>query len=353
MRARGMGHVLDIVPNHMGIGELNPWWWDVLESGPSSRYAAYFDIDWSPAQETLKDKGLVPRLGGQFSEVLERGELKLQRAGNRFSLTYYEHHFPRAPRTLSPILLEAEGELEWGESHPARQELRSIARALRLVSERPADNRSARFERADELAAIRTRLAERLEKHAQIGDALDAVLAEWSNVKGEPNSFDRLEQLINEQHYRLADWHVAAEEINYRRFFDINQLAAIKMEDPQVFEDAHAFIFKLLAEGRARGVRLGHTDGLHDPLAYFERLRAHTNRSDRFYVVAEKILGAGEQLPSGWPGQGTTGYDYMTALSGISVDMRGEAAITKLYQEFTGDLRGCQEPLRHQHHWVP
>lgn len=128
MRARAMGHVLDIVPNHMGIGELNPWWWDVLESGPSSRYAAYFDIDWSPAQETLKDKVLIPRLGGQFGEVLERGELKLQRAGNRFSLTYYEHHFPRAPRTLSPILLEAEGELEWGESHPARQELRSIAR---------------------------------------------------------------------------------------------------------------------------------------------------------------------------------------------------------------------------------
>ena len=307
MARHGMSHVLDTVPNHVGVATNdNAWWNDVLEHGPASRHAKFFDIAWrgSPRPE-LHDKVLIPTLGGHYGEVLEKGELKVVHQDGKFWVTYYDRRFPLSPESVANL-------------------------------------------NAGELASL-------------------------NGTPGDPRSFDRLDALLEAQHYRLAYWRTASDEINYRRFFDINDLAALGMEHEEVFEATHGFTLGLVAEGTIAGLRVDHPDGLYDPEAYFRRLqeqavlemlppdqrprlkgavrealadegRAAGGDADGgsgggwpLYVAAEKILAPDEPLPAEWAVHGTSGYDFLNEVNGLFVDAANEAAFTTLYHDWTGD----------------
>lgn len=341
LRKRGMGVIVDFVPNHMGIanGE-NPMWEDVLENGESSRFADFFDIEWHPQKRSLEGKVLLPTLGDQYGRVLERGELKLVRRGGRVFLAYFERRFPVSPRTLTPILKRAVELSGLPEDDWDRLELESIATQARNLPGAETSNPDARAERAREKEVLRRRLRDLANRSEAVASALDGALAEWNA----PEGIEKLDERIRDQNYRLALWRVATEEINYRRFFDINDLAAIRMEVPQVFEAAHALLLRLLEGGLVTGVRLDHTDGLYDPLGYFralqERRAQQTGEEARtlpLYLLAEKILESGEVLPERWPIHGTTGYDFLAQLNGLWVNPDAAEDMTAIYRRFTGE----------------
>ena len=333
---RQMGHVVDVVPNHMAASVNNKWWADVLENGPSSVYADYFDIEWHPPKPVLENKVLLPVLGAQYGEVLEKGELSLQRNGGSFCIRYWERCLPVNPSTVTGLLERAAQALPFPADDPRRQELESITTGHRNLPAITETDPERRAERAREKEVLKRRLTTLCED-ADVARALDAE-AEKTN-----RDFDALDALLVHQAYRLAYWRVATEEINYRRFFDINDLAAVRMEEPAVFDDAHALLLRYLHEGLIDGVRLDHTDGLYDPAAYFEKLRAAIHDKPDTYVVAEKILSAGEELPRAWKIDGTTGYDFLVQASGLFIDRRAEKALTRLYADIAADPRTYAE----------
>jgi (1->4)-alpha-D-glucan 1-alpha-D-glucosylmutase len=341
---RGMGHIVDVVPNHMSASQYNPWWNDVLENGPSSLYACYFDVEWHPPKAALADKILLPILGAQYGEVLERGELRLTREGGAFFVVYSDKKLPVNPRSTGPLLARAAARLEIPAGDPRRQELESIVTGLRNMPSRTETDPERQRERAREKEVVKRRLATLCEDET-VRAAVDAEVVKTNGTAGDPASFEELDRLLLDQNYRLAYWRVAQEEINYRRFFDINDLAAVRMEHDAVFDDAHSLVLRYVAEGRVAGVRLDHTDGLHDPAAYFAKLRAAMKRND-VYVIAEKILSAGEALPRSWPIDGTTGYDFLVEASGVFVERGAEPAFTRLWRDVTGDPRSFAEHAR-------
>ena len=344
LRAHGMGHILDIVPNHMGIARsANPWWQDVLENGPSSRYAAVFDINWNPLKPELKDKVLLPVLGDASGAVLERQEIRLEYEHGAFRVRYFDRLFPIAPGTYDRILgIEKDRLLQdLGDGSEQATEFLSILTAIRHLPEGRSADPEQIAERDREKEVIKRRLAALTGASSRVHThVIDAVRA-LNGVAGCAPSFDALDRLLGEQAYRLAHWRVAGEEINYRRFFDINELAAIRMEDPSVFELVHAFAFDLIRRGCLDGMRIDHVDGLFDPGDYLRRLRdrAGALRADSpvasqpFYLVVEKILTHDEELPE-WPVEGTTGYDFLVRLNGLFVDERNERALTNVYERF-------------------
>ncbi|TDE87119.1 malto-oligosyltrehalose synthase [Deinococcus sp. S9] len=340
----GLGLIVDFVPNHMGIQDgHNPYWEDVLTHGRASRYAHFFDISWQPLKRALENKVLLPVLGDQYGRVLERGELQLRREGGRFFLTYWKRRLPLSPRSLAPLLEEVVACLDPHTPPDEGAELASIARAAsNLPRSVTADLSDAdRLARAQESEVITRRLGALTEASPPVRAALERVV---EAVNADPA---RLDALIQEQNYRLASWRVAAEEINYRRFFDINDLAALRMEDPRVFAWAHRKLFELVRDGVVKGVRLDHTDGLFDPAGYFQALQRGAAealgrewREDEalpLYVVAEKILEPGERLPEDWAIHGTTGYDFLAQLNGVFVERQSEEELTAIYRRFTGD----------------
>ena len=345
LRRHGMGHIVDVVANHMGIaGAANPWWQDVLENGPSSRWADVFDIDWHPLKPELEEKVLLPILGDGYGAVLDRQEITLEYSDGAFRARYFEHVLPIAPKTYGVILetgLERLLEVLGHDSGDALEFL-SILTAMRHLPGRQRHDEASRAERHREKEVIKRRLAALEGRSEPVRTHIDRALAHFNGRQGDPRSFDGLDALLGTQAYRLAHWRVAAEEINYRRFFDINNLAAIRMEDPSVFERVHGFLFDLLRRGAIDGMRIDHVDGLFDPGDYLERLQQHASRtrpdvysSDRpLYVIVEKILGRAEELPC-WPVAGTTGYDFLGAINGLFVDTRNEAALTGMYERFT------------------
>ncbi|MDQ4057728.1 MAG: malto-oligosyltrehalose synthase [Actinomycetota bacterium] len=263
----GMGHILDVVPNHMAINDpANAWWWDILRHGPHSRYAAFFDIDWDPPEDKLRRKILVPILGDHYGRILDAGELQLEQVGDTPVVRYHEHTLPLAPGT------------------------------------EPGDIESA-------------------------------------NADAEV-----LHDTLELQHYRLARWRVASEELNYRRFFAINDLAALRAENPEVFRQTHALVLDLVDEGELQGLRVDHIDGLRRPEEYLRNLRA---AAPGVYVVVEKILERDETLPN-WPVEGTTGYDFLNRVSGLFVDPEGAGALTSVYEVFTGDVVELDEQRRNK-----
>jgi (1->4)-alpha-D-glucan 1-alpha-D-glucosylmutase len=372
--AHRMGLMLDMVPNHMGIADAgNAWWMDVLENGPGSVYARYFDIDWHPVNPDLENKVLLPLLEDQYGRILEAGKIRLAFENGAFFLRYFEVKLPIGPCTY-PIILERTlagiaGAL--GEEHGDLCELRSILTALRYLPPRgelPADKI---VERNREKEVVKRRLAILYETSSAVRSALDTAVAALNGTVGDPRSFDALDRLIDRQAYRPAYWRVATEEINYRRFFDINELAAVRMEAPEVFESAHRILFRSLAEGKVTGLRIDHPDGLRDPSRYFRQLqesfvlanvhaalpmaqltegvsqtvaRCFADALDEnpdgptpwpLYVVAEKILSEGEALPPDWAVDGTTGYDFLNAVNGLFVDADSRDAFDRIYQQFT------------------
>jgi (1->4)-alpha-D-glucan 1-alpha-D-glucosylmutase len=268
LEAADMGHVLDVVPNHMAVSDSsNAWWWDVLKHGPQSSYARYFDIDWDPPEAALRRNLLVPILGDHYGRVLEAGELRLAEEERGVVLRYYDHVLPIAPGSLPE------------------------------------------------------------------GRSLDEVNSDH----------DALHEVLERQHYRVAFWRAGDRELNYRRFFDVKTLAALRIEDESVFEDTHALALSLIAERKLDGLRIDHVDGLRDPTEYLERLRA---RAPGAYLVVEKILESGEELPESWPVEGTTGYDFLNVVNGLFVDPAAEKAMSDVYLEFTRETADLAEIVR-------
>lgn len=356
LREAGMGLLLDWVPNHMGIaGGENAWWDDVLENGPSSLYSDFFDIDWAPARVDLHNRVLLPILGDQYGTVLERGELKVVWDRATFKLAYWEHRLPLGPKSLLPLLEKTLSLLSLSESDPERQELESISSALRHLPERHDTQPDAKKERAREKEVIKRRLARLLDDVPEVSHAMDLALQLVNGSAGDPSSFDLLDAMLGQQSYRLASWKVAAEEINYRRFFDINELAALSMENPEVFEQAHGLLFQLIHQGDVHALRLDHTDGLYDPDGYFHALQSHfrlppsaeapspDDVARPLPILAEKILQRDEALSPEWPIDGTTGYEFGIAVGGLWVDPGAESRLTRIYQAITGDSRSFHE----------
>jgi (1->4)-alpha-D-glucan 1-alpha-D-glucosylmutase len=372
-RELGLSVIVDFVPNHMGIqGGHNPYWEDVLMHGQASRSAHFFDISWQPLKRALEGKVLLPVLGDQYGRVLENGELSLEQAEGGFFLRYWERTLPLSPRSIGLVLEAAreqlprarvspvQGAVPHLQSDAVRAELSSLARSVDNLPRSTSDalTDEDRLDRAQELEVMTRRLKALLETSAEVRRALDTTLAA---INADPA---RLDAIISEQNYRLAFWKVAAEEINYRRFFDINDLAALRMEDPRVFAWAHTTLFELVREGVIQGVRLDHTDGLYDPAGYFRALQAGAAEALGvdwnpegdgplpLYVVAEKILEPGEQLPNAWAVYGTTGYDFLAELNGVFVDATHEDEMGAVYRRFTGDRLSYGEHLYRGKHLI-
>ncbi|MGE3519287.1 MAG: malto-oligosyltrehalose synthase [Vicinamibacterales bacterium] len=352
LHSHDMGHVLDIVPNHMGIARAaNPWWMDVLENGQSSRYAAFFDITWHPLKHELRDKVLIPTLGDQYGAVLERQELTLRYRDGSFVVEYFEEWFPVAPDSYGRILTPAlESWTADGDVDPIdADELRSIITSAELLPPRNGADAEGVVVRAREKEVVKRRLAALVERCDGLREHIDAVLTSFNGVSGDAHSFDPLDSLLGDQSYRLAHWRTASEEINYRRFFDVNQLAALRMEDPAVFDEVHRLVFELVGRGAATGLRVDHVDGLFSPGDYLDRLQTRAaevlglekSAGRPLYLVVEKILGQDEHVPEKWPVYGTTGYEFAAVTNGLFVDARHARAFDRLYQRFAG------ERLRH------
>jgi len=322
-----MGQLLDFVPNHMGINEsLNRWWMDVLENGFSSAYANYFDIDWHPDKEALSEKIVLPVLNDRYGKTLENGDLTLEREGGSFFIRYRHSaiKLPVRPNTY-PIILQR--------SLCYLKDL-SITQLSRIIDQLRGASPSSIIARA-QLEAL-------IQSDSKTRYAVDLAVAEFLGDPNIPETFDALHELLECQAYRLTYWRMAAEEINYRRFFDVNSLAALRVEIPQVFQASHQLLFRLLARGDVTGLRIDHVDGLWDPKAYLGRLQDYyaslQSSSPPLYIVVEKILNMShEQLPSDWPVFGTTGYDFANQMVHLLIDANAAVHLTETYQRFIGN----------------
>ncbi len=346
LKTHGMGHILDVVPNHMGITHpANLWWQDVLENGPSSRYAKYFDIDWAPVKEELEDKVLLPILGDQYGIVLENQEIQLCFKDGFFYLQYFDNRLPLDPGTWEPILSFRLEELAeaLSETDAHLQELKSIITSLSHLPQRTEDDPQRIEERYREKEVISRRLLTLTQESPSIASFLQENLLQFNGSKGNYSSFDRLDGLVSNQAYRLAYWRVAAEEINYRRFFDINELAAIRIEESEVFNEIHQLVLQFLQEGSLTGIRIDHVDGLYDPRAYLRQwqlwaekhLSQTADAKGRFlFILVEKILGKNEPLSEDWATHGTTGYDFLALLNNIFIQTENRRAFDQIYARF-------------------
>jgi (1->4)-alpha-D-glucan 1-alpha-D-glucosylmutase len=333
LRREAMGLLIDVVPNHMGIaGNRNPLWWDVLENGPASRFAPFFDIDWAPVKRELADKVLLPILGEQYGSALDGGRLELRLGDGCFTVHYDDTALPVAPRSYARILSHDIETLQrrLGSEHAALLELKTLTTWFVTLPERTETDPERLAARVRDKTLGCQRLTALLAASAEVREFVEASIRLFNGTPGEPASYDLLDGLLGDQAYRLAFWRVAGEEINYRRFFDINELAAIHMERPDVFEEAHRLIFRLVRDGIVTGLRIDHPDGLYAPAEYLERLQAGAGRP--LYVVVEKILAPGEPLPANWQAAGTTGYEFMNLLNGIFVDRTQARLVDDLYR---------------------
>ena len=332
MRAHGLRQLADVVPNHMSIGDrANRWWWDVLENGPASRFASFFDVDWDPPDRRNRDTVLLPVLGDHRAKVLQRGELKVVRESACFVLKYFEHCFPIAPRSLDEILITASERMPPSDAALLLGYLADAYGGLPSGASRDVDVQARRHRDKTVLEALLARLLRDEPVAARAVDqALDALNAD-------PIALD---DFLDRQNHRVAYWKTAGQELDYRRFFDVSSLAALRIEEPVVFDATHALLRRWIEDGVCDGVRVDHVDGLFDPKGYLERLRALAPDAR---VVVEKILEPDEELRADWPVEGTTGYDFLNDALLASVDPRGEEPLTKLYAERTGETRPFRE----------
>ncbi|HWF09387.1 MAG TPA: malto-oligosyltrehalose synthase [Bryobacteraceae bacterium] len=333
LQTNGLGQIVDFVPNHMGVGGAdNPLWLDVLEWGRDSAYAGWFDIDWESDRRYLRDKVLAPLLGDQFGVELHAGKLRLKfddEEGSFAVWAYDSHKLPVNPLDYQRIL---------GVAHPDLERLGDAFRHL-------PDWRSQIVRRARELKG---EIADLARKQQDVRSAIEAAVARFNGVVDDPESWRPLFALVDNQYWRVAYFRVAADDINYRRFFNINELAGLRMELPDVFEHAHALVLRLLAEGVLDGLRIDHIDGLLNPKEYLGRLRAAgaTQSGAPFYLVVEKILSGHESLREDWPVDGTTGYEFGNLVLGLLIDPAGEEGITRAYVEFTRDRSNFSDVVR-------
>lgn len=354
LQKRGMGLLLDVVPNHMAASSENRWWMDVLENGPDSAFASYFDVDWHPGWKSMDGRILLPVLGKPFGEVLDTGEFSVTLDDGRFFIKYFDAVFPVAPRSYRGILQHAAEPLRefLGEDSAAFQEYAGILAALEGLSWRDA---SAVADRRSQFGSLHQRLRELL-KNADVARIVEESLAELNGGKNGSSRFNELQALLAEQSYKLAYWQNVNESINYRRFFAITELVGMRVEDPLVFDALHNSLLRLISKDVLTGLRVDHIDGLKDPAVYLTRLQqrlagpeasgppnsAPDETPDRSankppaYVLVEKILARGELLPADWPVSGTTGYEYLNFANDVFVDPSQAKKMEEIYVAFTG-----------------
>ncbi|MEP7062927.1 MAG: malto-oligosyltrehalose synthase [Betaproteobacteria bacterium] len=348
--AHGMGHVCDVVPNHVGVmGSDNRWWMDVLENGPSSAFADYFDIDWTPLDPAFAGRVVVPVLGAPYGTVLARGQLRLafEPAEGSFAIRYFEHRFPLDMRSCATLVADA---LAIGGATLSPDTVAAATAALDAMRALPPRDATgdARIERQREVARCKDRLALLATRQLAFAEAIEQAVDACIGMPGVDGGFDALHALIEQQAFRLAYWRVAADEINYRRFFDVNDLAALRMEHDAVFDATHRLILSLAAAGKIHGLRIDHPDGLRDPARYLERLQARYREYAAamraqdpatvppLYVVLEKIAASHERMPAQWPVSGSTGYRFANLVNGLFVDRTAKASLDRAWRAFVG-----------------
>jgi (1->4)-alpha-D-glucan 1-alpha-D-glucosylmutase len=363
LRAHGLRLMLDIVPNHMAVLEAdNAWWRDVLEHGRASRYAEFFDIDWEPASAELHDKVLLPVLEEPYGTVLERGELAVafDATAGGFELRYRAQRFPLDPREYTRVLDLAQCAAD---DAAAAAELAPVLAAFATLPAPRGGETEVRLARAARASVLKQALAALCARAPAVNALVARRVAAINGSVEDPSSFDALHVLIKVQPWRLAYWRMAGDDINYRRFFDVNALAGLRMEREEVFDAVHALTLRLVASGDVDALRIDHPDGLADPAAYFARLQravrppadaiaqgglADVAQAQRLplYVVVEKILAHDEALPRAWPVHGTTGYDFAALVNALFVDATAARKFDRLYRGFTGMARGFAEVAR-------
>ncbi|BAF59769.1 maltooligosyl trehalose synthase [Pelotomaculum thermopropionicum SI] len=335
LRHYRMGLLLDIVPNHMAASTENRWWLDVLRNGQDSAYASFFDIDWTPLRKGLSGKILLPVLGDYYARVLEKRELNLELGEDGFWVSYYDKRLPVNTGSSRTILTG------WLEKLSKKCEAATeTAKSLDLL--KGTDGRTGKEKDADIFRQAWKIFWRLYGTSPEVRQFALEELHSLNGQAGQPDTLVLLDRVLAAQAYRLAYWRAASEEINYRRFFDINELVSLRIEDENVFDTTHAFIFRLAEEGLVTGFRIDHIDGLHDPQAYLERLQnrlAGNGKRPGFYVVAEKILGSGEELPAGWQVYGTTGYDFLNAVNKLFIDRKGAAELGSYYAGLSGSSK--------------
>ncbi len=325
-----MGWIQDIVPNHMAFDHENRMLVDVLENGESSRYFHFFDIEWNHPYESIKRRVLAPFLGRFYGESLEDGEIKLGYAKNGFSLGYYNRILPLRLESYINLLTYRLNDLKkkLGEDHPDYVKLLGVLYILKTL---PSGEEG--HERYDQIKFIKTTLWELYHDNEDIRKFIKENIKIFNGKKGNPESFNLLNGLLSEQYFRLSFWKVATEEINYRRFFNINELLSLRIEDEGVFNHTHSLIFRFIEEGKITGLRIDHIDGLYDPTDYLTRIR---QKEGDLYVIVEKILDLEEELPSFWPVQGTTGYDFLNYVNGIFCRREHRREFNRIYTNVAG-----------------
>lgn len=321
LKELGLGQVLDIVPNHMAIGPENRCWWDVLENGPSSRYSPWFDIDWHSDEVKLQNKVLIPVLGDQYGRILSANQLQIEQQCGSFCLRYMDHRYPLAPRSLAIPLSKA---AQYTDSARLSFIADSFARLPVPESTEQEMVLSRHRDKTVIYELLRRLCTEQPEIFAAIAKAVDEL----------NRDHDALDAFLNLQHYRLAYWRTADQELGYRRFFDVNSLIGLRVERPEVFDATHHRVLRWLLDGVLDGVRVDHPDGLRDPQQYFDRLR---QRAPDAWIIAEKILQSGETLRADWPIEGTSGYDFLNMCNGLLVHGPGLEELTNIYRSFIGE----------------
>jgi len=346
LRELGLGLLLDMVPNHMGNVLSNLWWLDVLEKGQDSPYFSFFDIQYQVAEPDLHDKILLPILEDHYAKVLEAGKLQVAFAEGAFSISYYDRNFPLSPSSYAVILHELLNEGNSGFKPAETPRLKSLLETLSRWDATPPAHRP-------DFSAVQKEIAMLFQGSPEFRGALAAMQHAFNGSPGSLESFEKLDALLLQQHYRLAFWRVGPEEINYRRFFDINDLVSLRMELREVFEATHQLVLQLLKEEKVTGLRIDHPDGLWNPKQYFRRIQESFQAlrgGDRksaltpppLYVVAEKILTDDEPLPEDWLVDGTTGYDFMNRLNGLFIHAENREAFDEIY----GDFAGCSPDFK-------
>ncbi len=337
LQEHDLGWIQDIVPNHMAFSSQNQMLVDVLENGLDSQFKDYFDIEWQHAYETIRGKVLAPFLGKFYGDCLESGELQLQYDERGLSVNYYDLKFPIRIESYTQLLTHNLGRLrqKLGRNNPDFVKLLGVLYGLKYI---PSGEEGS--ERYDQIVFIKSILWELWNDNPDIRQFIEDNIQTFNGEVGRPESFNLLENLLSEQFFRLAFWKVGNEELNYRRFFTVNDLISLRIEDRKVFDRVHEFVLELVAAGKISGLRIDHIDGLYDPATYLFRLR---DRAPDAYIVIEKILGHQEELPLNWSVQGTTGYDFLSEVNGIFCQQANQEKFDRIYQRFSGTTASCEQ----------
>lgn len=347
LKQHNIGWLQDIVPNHMAYDTQNKYLMNVLEYGPDSTFVDYFDISWNSPFAGSQEPILAPLLGNFYGACLENGEIQLSYDENGLSVNYYSLKLPLKLESYAKFLTQNLGKLAkslGGRRHPTFVRLLGILYMVKNIS-----SEATIQQRRDQADFVKGLLWELYTDNSEVKTFIDENIQLFNGEPGKPESFNLLESMLCEQFFRLCYWKVGAEEMNYRRFFTVNELISVKVEELKVFNHTHSLIFRLVEEGKFTGLRIDHIDGLYDPAQYLERLKEKTGDT---YITVEKILQPEEELPENWPVQGTSGYDYLNYVNGIFCKTENEEKFTQIYENITGSSTSVEQLVTDKKHLI-